>query len=266
MKELHDLQFAWFKKKFYELSGLNLSGYKDEQTKRRITSYIQNKGMQNFVEFYRFLEKDKSLVDEFSNFLAINVSYFFRDAERWDELKNRYLPQVLHDKKTLRIWSAGCSNGCEPYTVAIVLEEYKQQNDAVFTYSIRATDIDSEALKQAREGLYVPESVKYLKENMRKKYFTTADGNISKINDSVKKHIRFETGNLQEYNCRGAFDFIICRNVVIYFEEDEKMKLYHRFHESLEKGGILFVGGTEVIFQPAAIGLKSLSAGFYQKQ
>lgn len=263
MKETQDLQFLWFKKKFYELSGLNLSGYKDSQTKRRILSYIQHKGLNNYVEFYRTLEKDKDLLIEFSNFLTINVSYFYRDVERWDELKDRYLPQLLRHNKTLKIWSAGCSNGCEPYTIVFVLEEYK--SDAFFTYSILATDIDSDALKQARDGVYIPEYLKYLNKRLIKEYFTAENGTNFKIKESVKKQIRFEAGNLQKAHYRDNFDLIICRNVVIYFEEDEKTKLYYKFHQALNHGGILFVGGTEVLFQSEEVGFKNLSTGFYQK-
>jgi chemotaxis protein methyltransferase CheR len=261
---MQDLLYSWFKKKFFELSGIDLNSYKDNQTKRRIYSYLQNKEIKNLVEFYKNLKIDKNLLEDFKNFLTINVSYFFRDIEKWKELKNKYLPEILNNNKNIKIWSAGASIGCEPYTVAILLEEYKKINN--LNYSILATDIDVSALNKAKIGIYNTETLKYVEEDILKNYFIKEQNGDFKIVERIKKNIKFKIHDLNSDEFpENFFDIIICRNVVIYFDEEAKLKLYKRFHSVLKDGGILFIGASEIIFKNIELGFKNLSAGFYKK-
>lgn len=263
IQDYQDLQYAWFKKKFFALSGIQLDSYRDSQMKRRITAFMFNKGQKNFVEFFKQLEKDKKYAEDFKNFLTINVSSFFRDAAKWEELENMVLPEMLKTHKMLKIWSAGCSIGCEPYTAAMVCEELRRM--IPFEYTIYATDLDEDALRQAKAGVYGEESLRHVPETVVKNYFTKEEGRKFKVKESLKKNIHFQGLDLHKGNFKANFHLIMCRNVVIYFDDDAKQKLYKGFCDALMRNGILFTGGSEIIFQCEAIGFKNISMSFYRK-
>lgn len=263
MQDFTDLQYAWFKKKFLEFAGIQLDSYKDSQMKRRISAFMDNKGAKNYVEFFKRLETDKKAAEDFKNFLTINVSSFFRDAQKWEELQTSLLPEILHAHKILKIWSAGCSIGCEPYTMAILCEELKRL--IPFEYTIYATDLDEDALKQAKTGTYAEDMVREVPDDCLKNYFTKEDGKKFKVKDMLKKNIHFQTLDLLKGDFKANFHLIACRNVVIYFDDAAKQKLYKRFYDALLKNGILFTGGSEIIFQCETIGFKNISMSFYRK-
>lgn len=256
---IQDLQYLWFKKNFYGLSGINLDDYKDTQMKRRINSFLQTKNMKNFVEFYKALKNDKKFLDDFKNFLTINVTYFFRDIDKWEEFKKN-LQLLLSKNKILKIWSAGCSIGCESYTIAILCEEYTD-----ISYSVLATDIDTQALNQIETGIYNAETVKYVRDDILKKYFIKEINGNFKIKENIRENITVHVHDLHNTEFKNDFDIIVCRNVLIYFDDDAKVKLYKAFHNALKQNGILFIGGSEIIFQYEKIGFKNLSMCFYQK-
>lgn len=263
--ELPDLQYNWFKQSFHKLSGIDLNGYRDAQMKRRIKSFLISMGVGNFTELYKVLENDKKILENFKIYLTINVSYFFRDTEKWDEFRNKYLPLLLEKNKMLKIWSAGCSIGCEPYTLSILLEEYNKK--CIFNYSILASDIDVQAVNLAKAGVYNAETLKYLKGSfVLQEYFAKEESGNFKINDKARKNITFQINNLLSGDLTKAnFDFILCRNVVIYFDESAKAKLYKKFYNALNNKGILFTGGSEIIFNCETLGFKNLAMCFYQK-
>ncbi len=259
-----DLQYAWFKRKFHEFSGIQLESYKDSQMRRRIAAFMTSKGAKNYVEFLKKLTADEKAAEDFRNFLTINVSSFFRDAAKWSELEAALLPDMLKTHKALKLWSAGCSIGCEPYTMAILCEELKRV--LPFGYTIYATDIDDGALKKAKEGCYAADMVREVPERSLKAYFINEDDKKFKVKDTVKKNVHFQSLDLLEGDFKVNFHLIACRNVVIYFDESAKQKLYGRFCGALVKGGILFTGGSEIIFQCEQLGLKNISMSFYRKE
>ncbi|MFD1738553.1 CheR family methyltransferase [Bacillus salitolerans] len=241
-------------------TGIDLSLYKEAQMKRRLTSLYEKKGYQDFNDFFKGIMADEKLYYEFLDRMTINVSEFYRNAKRWEVLQEKILPQLLSQNKRLKIWSAACSTGEEPYTIAMVLSNIKSLSDI----SILATDIDENAIARAKVGTYPDRSLQEVPDLIKKKYFTK-EGIFNKIDDSVKKTVTFKKQNLLADSFEQNFDLIVCRNVLIYFTEEAKNTLYQKFSSALRPGGILFVGSTEQIFNPNSYGLETEDTFFYRK-
>lgn len=249
-----------FVQKVYRLTGLDLNQYKRPQMERRILSLMKTVGSKDLQEYAILIHKDKSQLNKFINHLTINVSEFYRNPGQWEVLGKQILPELLKKSPSLKIWSAGCSTGEEPYTLAMVLN----QVDPNGKHQIIAGDIDQEVLKKAQEGIYNIKSAAGLPKNYLTKYFTQED-EVIRVRDSLKKMINFKHQNLLTDRFDSNCDLILCRNVVIYFTEEAKTVLYRKFNEALKTKGMLFIGSTEQIFQPQEIGFKSTAMFFYQK-
>lgn len=250
-----------FVKAFHGLSGLDLNFYKENQMKRRINNFMGTHGYKdNYTDFLRVLARDTTLYDAFFKHLTINVTQFFRDAKLWDVYREKILPDLLKNKTSLKIWSAGCSAGQEAYTMSIIMAEYFPS----VKYSILGTDIDTNILRQARAGVYEERDFASTSPALLEKYFTPLDKKYQ-VKDSIKKNVTFSEQNLLTDRFDKGFDIIACRNVVIYFTDEAKDVLYQKFTDSLNYGGILFTGSTEHLFGKNHLGLKSVSSFFYQK-
>lgn len=245
---------------FKEKSGLDLKAYKQNQMERRIRTFMETNKYENFSEFIKALDNDRQLYDSFFKHLTINVSQFFRDTNQWKTFRELIVPKYLNNKKHLKIWSAGCSAGQEAYTLAINFLEYFPQ----VKFSILATDIDDNVLKQAKSGLYKQNNFISTPPEILNKYFTYNNNEYEIIN-SIKALVKFKKQNLITDQFDSGFDLIVCRNVVIYFTEDIKEILYKKFLESLNDGGILFTGSSEHLFGVSKLGLNSIASFFYQK-
>lgn len=252
--------YEQFIEKIYRKIGLDLTKYKRPQMERRITSLMRSCDCENFVEYFNLIDTNKPQMDRFINHLTINVSEFYRNPGQWQVLHDKILPELLKQNPNLKIWSAGCSTGEEPYTLAMVVNQVSPRGN----HQIIATDIDEEVLKKAQNGLYNIKSAANLPKNYLTQYFDQ-DGELIKVKDTLKKMITFRKLNLLKDSFESNVDLLVCRNVVIYFTEDAKADLYKRFHQSLRKNGILFIGSTEQIFQPQDIGFKSAAMFFYEK-
>jgi chemotaxis protein methyltransferase CheR len=228
--------------------------------KRRLTSFCRKKGFHSFATFYSAMKNDLRLRQEFYDRMTINVSEFLRNAPRWVTLAEKFLPEMLARGGRLRCWSAACSTGEEPYTLAMILSEM----NALHRADIWASDIDEGALNAAVQGIYPVRSIREVPASYMGKYFRR-DGMNYMVNDGLKKAVVFHKQNLLKDRFESDFDLIICRNVLIYFTEDAKDKLYARFSQALRSGGVLFVGSTEQIFSPERYGLKSAETFFYRK-
>lgn len=254
-------EFEWFVQKVKDTMGLDLSGYKPERMKRRIEMLIRKYSCKSYKEYLDLILKDPKKKDEFLDKLTINVTEFFRNPEKWQELKEKFLPELLKESgPRFRAWSAGCSSGEEPYSLAILLEELK----APPTAKILATDIDIGVLTKAQIGEYDERSMASTPSEYIQKYFIVRDGRYI-VKPNVKARVQFKRHNLLQDPFEKGFDLIMCRNVVIYFEMEAKDQLYRKFSESLRTGGILFVGNTERIFNYKAIGLEVASPFIYRK-
>lgn len=261
MNNLETNTYEWFIKAFHPKSGLDLNFYKQNQMQRRILSFMNTHGHKTYADFMKALNQDSILYDAFCKHLTINVTQFFRDTNQWKTLREVILPKLLEKKSSLKIWSAGCSSGQEPYSLAISIMEYFPQA----RFSILATDIDVNVLEQAKNGVYREADFASTAPELMQKYFTSTAGGYQ-IKDQVKRSITFQRQNLLTDRFDSGFDLLACRNVVIYFTEEAKDMLYRKFTDSLNSGGILFTGSTEHLFGMNNLGLKAVSSFFYQKQ
>lgn len=255
--------FEAFRKRAYQLTGLDLTSYKAPQMHRRLSALLERRKIASFAEYARVLETDAARRQEFKDYVTINVSEFFRDADRFRELEQRVLPTLLAGGAGLRIWSAGCSIGAEPYSLSMLLSEIAPGR----THSILATDIDQTILDRARAGIgYLAADLRNAgAERIRRWFVATPDGKFS-IAPAARSGIRFQKHDLLcDAYPRGPFDLVACRNVVIYFTDQAKERIYQGFTAALAPGGVLFVGGTEAILRPQELGLTVLSPGFYRK-
>jgi len=244
-----------------KLTGIDLSLYKEAQMKRRLTSLYEKKGYKNFVEFLRAVEKDRDLLNEFLDRMTINVSEFYRNAKRWEVLQNKIFPKLLEKNKRLKIWSAACSTGEEPYTIAMVLSNHVPLSNI----QILATDIDENCIQKAKRGVYPERSLAEVPPNIKSKYFIQ-EGPFYRVKDEIKNTVTFKKHNLLSDPYDKNYDLIVCRNVMIYFTEEAKDHIYKEFSNSLRPGGILFVGSTEQIFNPSRYGFEVEDTFFYRKK
>ncbi len=252
--------FEVLREKLLRLTGIDLGHYKGTQLERRLGSFLTRHAMTDPAALGHALERDPRLLDEFRDFLTINVSEFFRNADRFEELRRRFLPELLRGSPTLNVWSAGCSIGAEIYSIAMILDQLTPER----RHRLLATDIDRHVLEKARRAVYSEQEVRSVPEALRQRYFRVVDG-LYHLDRKLVDAVEFKFHNLLKDPMPQGMDLIACRNVVIYFTEEAKNRLYHDFHASLRPGGVLFVGGTEMIFNARGIGFLPVSPCFYQK-
>ncbi len=251
-----------FKQDVYKLTDINLSLYKERQMKRRIESLIARKGHKDFESFFKAMKNDSELLRTFISYLTINVSEFYRNPAQWEYFEKQMIPYLEKNfGKRLNIWSAACSTGDEPYTIAMILSKYYPLSQIKIT----ATDIDEDVLAFAKEGVYSAKSVSGLPKEFLSKHFRQ-DDNRYIINDDIKKCVDFKKHNLLKDRYPVNMHMIVCRNVVIYFTDEAKDDIYNKFYNSLVNEGILFIGNTEQIMHAKEIGFTSMDSFFYVKQ
>ncbi len=249
-----------FKQRFNTKSGINLNDYKPAQMQRRIGNLMTRHGAKTYMEFFDLLEKDPKQYKEFVDYITINVTEFFRTPEKFLELEKKVLPELLSKSPKLNIWSAGCSIGAEPYSLAMILSDLTPG----VKHRILATDLDVEMLAKAKQGVYTNTEFKNITDARSSKYFKHANGTYT-ISEDIKSRVEFQRHNLLLDKFETGFDLILCRNVVIYFTEEAKDALYRRFLAALKPGGVLFVGGTEAILNFRDIGFAHYLPFFYRK-
>lgn len=252
--------YETFKEQIYKLTGIDLSSYKERQMKRRIESLITRNRMNSYETYFKALQTDKKLMEEFINYLTINVSEFRRNPQQWDVLESEIIPMLMKESKRIKIWSAACSTGEEPYTLVMMMTRFLPLQEI----DIIATDIDKGALEKANIGIYNEKAIKNL-DNKDIERFFTKNGDFYQIKNEVKRQVTFKKHNLLEDDYPPNCDLIICRNVMIYFTEETKSVMYHKFHDALKPKSVLFVGSTEQIILPARYQLTPVKTFFYQR-
>ncbi len=262
VEKLNKESFEIFKSNVHKKTGVDLNQYKEKQMKRRLTTLMEKRGFNTYEGYWKALQKDEQLYREFLDRITINVSEFFRNSQRWETLEKEILPKIIKEqnKDKLKVWSAACSTGEEPYSLAMLLNEFFPMSKI----HVLATDLDNTVLNQARKGSYSEERIKEVRPDRLSKYFHK-DDKFYTVNDDIKKCVTFKKHNLLEDSYDTDFDLILCRNVMIYFTEAAKKVLYENFYKALTKGGVLFVGSTEQIFDAHRLGFKSIATFFYQK-
>lgn len=249
-----------FISKVLKKTGIDLACYKEAQMKRRLTSLYEKKGFKSFQEFFNAMSTNRSLFDEFLDRMTINVSEFYRNRKRWEVLQEKIIPKLLEKNRRLKVWSAACSTGEEPYTLAMVLSHFMPLSQI----KILATDIDETVMNRAKQGIYSERSLQEVTEDIKKKFFVQ-DGIFYKVKDELKKTVTYKKHNLLADSFDNSFDLIVCRNVLIYFTEEAKNVLYKKFSAALKKDGIFFVGSTEQIFNPNNFDFETEDTFFYRK-
>ena len=218
-----DQDFALFIEKVRVHTGVDLSQYKETQMKRRLTAFRNKKGFRTFLEFYRAMASDTQLLNEFLDRMTINVSEFWRNYKRWEVLRDNFLGQMVRQQPRLKCWSAACSTGEEPYTLAMILHRM----GALSRASILASDLDDNVLVAAQRAIYHERSVREVPEPYLRQYLKKIEGNFWTIADEIKGTVKFVKHNLLADPFDTGFDLIICRNVTIYFTDEAKSNLYH---------------------------------------
>ncbi len=192
--------------------------------------------------------------------LTINVSEFFRDPKMFRFLEEVILPDLLLKRPGLKVWSAACADGAEPYSAAIILEDLAPGKKHI----LEATDLDQKILVKAKEGRFSSESVRNVSKGRLDRYFLK-DGKDFLLKERIKEKVMFRFQDLLTGVFRTGYDLIICRNVAIYFNRESQNRLNEKFVQSLNCGGVLFVGGSEIIMNYAELGLTRVATGFYRK-
>lgn len=255
--ELNFDQFYEFTKKKLNL---DLHAYKQKQLQRRITTVMNSSGAKTLEEYAKLIENDNNIKQRFLDYITINVTEFFRNKDIF-EVFEKVVKENLNPKfGGLKIWSAACSIGSEPYSLGIIMDK----NNLKIKDKILATDIDEEILNKAKKGIYKEAEIKNIDSMDLKKYFTLEEKKYT-IDNKIKSMIDFKKHDLILGQYETGFHIIICRNVTIYFKNEVKDEIYKKFNDSLVRGGILFTGATESLYNPEKLGFKKLSTFIYEK-
>lgn len=253
-------KYEVFKANINKLINIDLNYYKEKQMKRRIQSLLTRNNFKDFDDYFIGLKSDKALLEQFINYLTINVSEFYRNPNQWNVLEKDIIPFLLTKKKELNLWSSACSTGEEPYSLAMLMTKFLPLNKI----KVLATDIDEDAMNKAKIGLYNEKALENLPLDFKNRFFTKVQ-NSFKISDDIKRCVEFRKMDLLKDRFPTDVDLILCRNVMIYFTEEAKELLYSKFYNSLSVDGILFVGSTEQIIMPEKYKLKPVRTFFYKK-
>lgn len=254
-----ELEFDFFKPWVKENLMIDLNAYKEKQLYRRIGSVMKSAGSKNLREYAKKIRDDENTRKVFLDYITINVTEFYRNKEIFDEFEAVINNVLIPRFNQLKIWSAACSLGAEPYSVALILEKNQLKNSKIF-----ATDIDEIILEKAKLGAYHENEIRNVPSQELAKYFVKND-NEYYLSEKIKKMVQFKKHDLLLDPYDKNFHVVICRNVTIYFKNEAKNEVYKKINESMVKGGIFFTGATENIFDPGSFGFKRLSTFMYEK-
>jgi len=251
--DLSDREFQLFQEIIYRETGIHMSDKKKKLVVARLSKRLRALNLRTFTEYYNYLKKSPQADGEIVNLInriTTNKTDFFRERHHFDFLLRELYPGMIEESRTtgirrLRIWSAGCSSGEEPYTLAMVaLEAFKAQRG--WDIKVLATDLDTEMLQKAIAGIYPTQSVSPVPKDYLHKYFLRKGENYE-ANNALKSMIAFRRLNLMDetFPMKFPFDIIFCRNVIIYFDTKTKEELLNKFYRHLKPKGYMFIGHSE---------------------
>jgi chemotaxis protein methyltransferase CheR len=236
-------------------AGISLADHKRELVYGRLSKRLRLLGLPTFAEYCRYVDGNEAELVELINAITTNLTAFFRESYHFDHLREEVLPELLQRNaatRRIRIWSAGCSTGEEPYSIAMTVREVIPE-DRDWNIRILATDIDSNVLAKAQAGIYPDDRVAQVPTHYLRRYFRRGTGQSSgtvRVNDEIRGLVAFRRLNLMDpWPMRGPFDVIFCRNVLIYFDKPTQAKLIARYADLLSSGSHLFVGHSETLFR-----------------
>ena len=254
-------KYEEFKADVLKLTKIDLNYYKEKQMRRRIDTLANKNGAKSYEEYIQMIKSDKEKFEQFVNFLTINVSEFYRNPDQWKLMDQQVIPKLIKEqRKPIKIWSAACSTGDEPYSLAMAFSKHVPLSDI----KILATDIDKQVIEHAKVGLYSEKSIAGVPADLKKKYFTQI-GNSYQISDDIKRCVTFKEHNLLKDVYPKDYDLILCRNVVIYFTDEAKDMIYKNCYGSLKSKGVLFIGSTEQISNYKDLGYNRMSSFYFEK-
>ena len=244
-----DIELDTLLDQIFQVRSFDFRDYKKASLKRRLKKRLDFNQILTYPEYAEFLNQHPEEYEKLFATLLINVTEFFRDPEAWSIIEKDVLPEIISRKvkgNSIRIWSAACASGEEAYTIGILLLEKLGDASSDFEIKIYATDIDEDTLSQARSGIYPEEKVKMISPAIIEKYFTKED-DIYRINQSVRQLISFGRLDLTADAPIPNVDLLVCRNVLMYFNNNLQNKQIHKFNFAVRNGGHIFLGKSEGI-------------------
>ncbi len=240
--------FKYIRELVYKVSGIHLSDVKRDMVYSRLARRLRTLKLTAFSDYCQFIDNnyDQEITNTI-NAITTNLTHFFREDHHFDMLRQRIIPELVRNQprgKRLRIWSAGCSTGEEPYSIAISLVD-TLTNISQWDAKVLATDLDTNVIEKCKAGIYDKQRIAPVEASLANKWFKTSDNQVV-VDDNLKQLITFKQLNLMhKWPIRGPFDVIFCRNVLIYFDKPTQQRLFNRFYEMLAPNGYLFLGHSE---------------------
>ncbi|QNU67352.1 protein-glutamate O-methyltransferase CheR [Ruminiclostridium herbifermentans] len=251
MLTITDKEFKQLAAYIKENYGINLREEKKALVSGRLQNVLTNNNFSNYSDYVKYILEDKTgtAAATLVNKITTNLTFFMREADHFSYFKAKVLPYIktTGKDKDIRIWSAGCSSGEEPYTLAMLIDEFFGKEKALWDSKILATDISDKVLDIAKKGIYSNEGIERLPSSWKFNYFYKIDNERFALLDRIKKEVIFRKFNLMDeiFPFKRKFQVIFCRNVMIYFDEQTKRRLVDKFYDSMEYGGFLFIGHSE---------------------
>ncbi len=251
LEVLNDADYELFRKVIYDESGITFSATNRSILDSRIKELLRKKNMSTPQEYYALITKSTEEMKEMLDAVTTNLTRFFRNQPHFDAFINYVIPQIIEYKKsknsfdkTIKIWSAGCSTGEEPYTLAMIMKEICPMG---WDFQITASDISLKCLMTAQTGFYADNKVDGIPENYLQKYFTKVDGGYQ-VSKDLQAKIKFDYHNLKNDSGARNLDVVFCRNVLIYFDEPAQLKVIDNFWNSMAAHSYLYIGHSESLF------------------
>ncbi len=250
-----------FKDNIFALTQIDLNAYKENQMRRRIDSLIAKNKILSYDAYVGLLQTNREKFEQFVNFLTINVSEFYRDPVHWNYLDSTVIPGLIRRfGRNLKIWSAACSTGNEPYSLVMAFSKHLPLNQI----KVIATDIDRQVLDAARAGIYNEKSIAAVPADLKCRCFTKI-GDSYQISREIKARVEFKEHNLLRDAYPSGCHLIVCRNVLIYFTEEARDDVYRKFNRSLVKDGVLFIGSAEQMINYRELNFQRKTIVFFSK-
>lgn len=236
-----------------EDTGFDIQQYKERPLKRRLAVRMRACRLSDYREYAAYLKNHPEEYSKLFDALTINVTKFYRNPETYQAVAEKVLPEILrehHNRRPLLFWSAGCSSGEEPYSLAIMWLEFCQKSGVALPASVVATDIDRLSLERAQEGVYDWGSLDEMPRDLVPKYFLP-EGKRYRVTPEVRRLVSFRRAELMEPSPFLGVDMIFCRNVLIYFQRTSQAQVFQQFQKSLRPGGFLVLGKVETMLGSA---------------
>lgn len=273
-KSIVDKEFVFTRQNFEHvvdlinrLSGISLSERKTDMVYSRLARRIRKLNARDFDNYLEIVESSDEEKVNFINALTTNLTHFFRESHHFDYLRSQFIPELFRQKKSrIRFWSAGCSTGEEPYTLAMVWKEIENKPNVDF--KILATDLDTNVLEKCRQGIYIEDKLRPVEKKYLKWFKQTQKCRQDEwqINPKLQEYIFFKQLNLMnEWPMKGPLDLIICRNVLIYFDKPTQQSLVRRFNQLLGENGCLILGHSENLSAEKEL-FSAIGRTIYRKQ